>query len=992
MTEDEFDKAYRRLNSAQKEAVDTIEGPVMVIAGPGTGKTQILTLRIANIARKTDVEPENILALTYSEAGAASMRKRLASLMGSAAYSVTISTFHGFCNDVIKNNPESFPRIIGSESVTDIEQIKIIKKILGEAELKTLRPYGDETYYLRDILSAINTLKREGVGVEAFRETAEEERKKYDEIEDLEHEKGPHKGKVKGKYLDLLKKINKWLDLASLYEKYEEELKASKLYDYDDMIVEVLRAFDRDDELLLSLQEKHQYVLVDEHQDTNRAQNRIVEKLMGFHDNPNIFVVGDDKQAIYRFQGASLENFYHFKNLYPEAKLIALEENYRSTQSILDSAESLIAGPKPLRANTGNEEKTITLYGFSNEEAENYFLAKDIKAKIDSGVMPAEIAVLYRNNADAFPIADALLKSGVPVSIESDENVLGDEDVRKIVLILKAAAKFGDAGALIEAAHVDFFGIDPFDIYRIVRFAEEKRVDPARVFRDIEALKALEIASAEKIGFFMAGLERWSRGGRVRYLGKLFEDVVRNSGALSSIMANPGAPARIEKLNGLFREVKKFAEKNRHAGLKELVEHLDVLEEEGILIKKTNTASSAQSVRLMTAHRSKGQEFDHVYIARAVDGKWGNKRKAERLPLPTRIFSLEGRELEEEEALGDERRLFYVAVTRARKTISISYAKENQDRREQMPSQFIGEIKTELISEGDSSPYEEMIEEKVALPYAAGTTPGSAIGDPDLIREVFEKKGLSPTDLNHYLKCPWSYFYTGLFRIPQAETKYQMYGTAVHGALKDMFEALKERDAGKDFLLSKFSYYLRQEPLKEKDLKELAEKGERALSGYYDRYVDEWRRETLLEFGVRGIELSPGVFIKGRMDKIEILNQANEVSVVDYKTGKPKTRGQIEGATKDSTGDMKRQLVFYKLLLDNYRDGKYRMISGDIDFIEPDDKGGYRKETFSISDEDVAGIKDTIFVVAEEIRSVAFWNKRCDDPACEYCSLRNMID
>jgi len=990
MTENEFEKAYNRLNIAQKEAVDTIEGPVMVIAGPGTGKTQILTLRIANIARKTDVEPENILALTYSEAGAASMRKRLASLMGSAAYSVTISTFHGFCNDVIKNNPESFPRVIGSENVTDIEQIKIIKKILGETKLKVLRPYGDETYYLRDILSSINTLKREGISVEAFKEIEDEERLKYDEIEDLEHDKGPHKGKVKGKYLDLLKKINKRLDLALLYEKYEEELKTSKLYDYDDMIVEVLRAFENDDELLLSLQEKHQYVLVDEHQDTNRAQNRIVEKLMGFHDNPNIFVVGDDKQAIYRFQGASLENFYHFKKLYPEAKLIALEENYRSTQSILSSAESLIAGPKPLRANIGNEEKPIMLYAFSNEEAENYFLAKDIKAKIDAGVTPAEVAVLYRNNADAFPIADILLKSGISISIESDENVLGDEDVKKIVLILRAAANFGDSASLLEAAHVDFLGIDPFDIYRIVRFAEEKRVDPARVFRDPEALTALAIASAGKINSFMENLERWSRGGRVKYLGGTFEDVVRSSGALASIMANPGAPARMEKLNGLFKEIKKFAERNRNAGLKDLIDHLDMLEE-GVLIKKTNMAASAQGVRLMTTHRSKGQEFDHVYIVRVVDGKWGNKRRADKLPLPTRIYSLEGRELEEEESLGDERRLFYVALTRARKSISISYAKENQDRREQMPSQFLGEIRAELINEGDTSSYEEVTEERISLPYAAGSAPGAGISDPDLIREVFEKKGLSPTDLNHYLKCPWSYFYTGLFRIPQAETKYQMYGTAVHGALKDMFEVLKERDLPKDFLISKFSHYLKQEPLKEKNLQELLEKGEKALSGYFDRYVDEWRRNTLLEFGVKGIELAPGVFVKGRMDKVEIL-QANEVSVVDYKTGKPKTRGQVEGATKDSTGDMKRQLVFYKMLLDNYNEGKYRMISGDIDFIEPDEKGIYHKETFSISDEDVAGLKDTVLMVAQEIRSVAFWNRRCDDPACEYCALRNMID
>jgi DNA helicase-2/ATP-dependent DNA helicase PcrA len=870
--------------------------------------------------------------------------------------------------------------------------VKILKKIIGETKLEVLRPFGDETYYLKDILSSINTLKREGIDTANFREMAEDERKKYDEIEDLEHDKGPHKGKVKGKYLDLLKKINKHLDLVTVYEKYEEALTGSKLYDYDDMIIEVLRAFDRDDELLLSLQEKYQYVLVDEHQDTNRAQNRIVEKLMGFHDDPNIFVVGDDKQAIYRFQGASLENFYHFKELYPRAKLIALEENYRSTQSILDSAESLITGPKPLKANAGHEEKKMMSYVFTSEEVENYYLAKSISEKISSGVHPAEIAVLYRYNSDAFSIADILRKAGIPVSIESDENILGDEDVRKLFLIMKAADNFGDDAAFIEAAHVDFLGIDPFDIYRVIRFAEMKRVPPMRVFRSSETLVALELGTADKIVSFMKYLNRWSQAGKTVYLGKLFEEIIRDSGALSSIMGNPGAVSRLERVNGLFREVKIFAEKNRRAGLKELMEHLNMMEEEGVLIKKTNIAVSASSVRLMTAHRSKGQEFDHVYMVRAVDGKWGNKRRVEKLPLPTRAFSIEGRELAEEEELGDERRLFYVAITRARKSVSISYAKQNREGREQLPSQFLGEIRPELIVEGDVSGIEGNTEEMSLMSYSSGAVEGSHIGDPELIREVFAQKGLSPTDLNNYLACPWKYFYTSLFRIPEAHSKYQMYGTAVHGAMKDLFEAIREREVGKDFLISKFEYYLKKEPLKERDLEELLEKGRNALSGYHDRYSSEWRTDTLLEFSVRGIELAEGVNIKGRMDKIDILNVSNEVSVTDYKTGKPKTRGYIEGGTKDSKGDMKRQLTFYKLLLDNHKDHRYRMIAGDIDFIEPDEKGKYHKETFSITDQEVSDLKELILVVAREIMSLDFWDKRCDDPKCGYCAVRNMMD
>ncbi|MDD5099202.1 MAG: ATP-dependent DNA helicase [Candidatus Colwellbacteria bacterium] len=986
----DFEAAYKRLNLAQKEAVDAIEGPVMVIAGPGTGKTQILTLRIANIIRTTDTEPENILALTYSEAGAVAMRKRLASLIGSAAYSVAISTFHGFCNEIIRNNPESFSRVMGSESITEIEQIKIVKSLIEKNSLKELRPYGSEFFYLRDILSAINSLKREGISTAAFREIAEEERKQYDEIGDLEHDKGPHKGKVKGKYIDLLKKIGKHLDLALLYEKYEESLEEAKLYDYDDMIMEVIRALEKNEELLLILQEKYQYVLIDEHQDTNRAQNKVVEKLMDFHDNPNVFVVGDDKQAIYRFQGASLENFYHFKNLYPEAKLIALEENYRSTQTILDSASNLLEGPKPLMARAGYDETKILLRSFSSEDVESHYLAKDVSDKIKNGINPSEIAILYRNNADAFPIAEALRKAGVPASIESDENVLGDEDVRKIFLILKAIDGYGDDKAFIEAAHIDFLEIDPFDLYRCIRLAETKKAPPMRVFKSSEVLASLEIASAEKITAFIQNLERWVRMGRVSRLDRLFETIIRDSGALASIMKNPDSLVRLEKINGLFREIKTFAERNRRAGIKELVEHLSLLEEEGVLIKKTNIAIAAGSVRLMTAHRSKGQEFDSVYIVRAIDGKWGNKRRTERLPLPRRIFSIEGNEFKDEDDENDERRLFFVAMTRARKEVSISYARQNREGKEQLPSRFIGEIKSDFIEERDSSEFENDAN-RIPSSFLPVVSTEKKINDPKIIIDTFNQKGLSATDLNNYLKCPWRYFYTGLFRIPEAQNKYQSYGTAVHGSLKDFFEALKERDPGKDFLIEKFEYLIKKEPLKERDLKDLTEKGKKALSGYFDFYSDHWMTNTISEFSVRGVELAPGVFIKGRIDKIE-LGSTLEANVVDYKTGKPKTRGQIEGSTKDSSGDIKRQLVFYKLLLDNYSNRKYKMATGSVDFVEPDEKGRYHREVFDISDNDANGLKDLIIAVTQEIKDLSFWDKRCDDKECPYCAIRNMMD
>ncbi|KKT91356.1 MAG: UvrD/REP helicase [Candidatus Jorgensenbacteria bacterium GW2011_GWA2_45_13] len=246
-----FEAYYKQLNAAQKQAVDAVEGPVMVIAGPGTGKTQILTLRIANILRTTDTEPENILALTFTESGVASMRRRLVEIIGSPAYSVVINTFHGFCNDVIKGYPEEFPHIISAEHITEVDQIKLLEEIILKLPLKELKPFGDTFYYLRAVLSNVNELKREGVDPERFVFLVKEEKKAFLAISDLYHEKGQHVGKMKGEYQKLERRIAKNEELAKVYATYQEELARAKFYDYSDMIMEVLGALSRNKNLLL---------------------------------------------------------------------------------------------------------------------------------------------------------------------------------------------------------------------------------------------------------------------------------------------------------------------------------------------------------------------------------------------------------------------------------------------------------------------------------------------------------------------------------------------------------------------------------------------------------------------------------------------------------------------------------------------------------------------------------------------------------------------
>ena len=265
------------------------------------------------------------MALTFSGSAAFEMRNRLVEIIGTPAFRVEIATFHSFSNDVIKNYPDEFSQLLSSENITETQQIELLEKLIETLNLKLLRPFGDPLYYLKDILGAINDLKKEGVFPKKLRDGIENQKKDFEKIDDLYHGKGKYKGEMKGKYVDIKKDIEKLEEFLLVFDSYQKALAAGKKYDFNDMLLEVVKALESNKSLLLRLQEKYQYILVDEHQDTNAAQNKLIELLLNFYENPNIFVVGDEKQAIYRFAGASLENFLYFRKIYPAVKLINLQ-------------------------------------------------------------------------------------------------------------------------------------------------------------------------------------------------------------------------------------------------------------------------------------------------------------------------------------------------------------------------------------------------------------------------------------------------------------------------------------------------------------------------------------------------------------------------------------------------------------------------------------------------------------------------------------------
>lgn len=972
-----FQEAYKKLNPAQKEAVDTIEGPVVVVAGPGTGKTQILTLRIANIIKKTDTPPDGILALTFTESGVYSMRKRLLDMIGGAAYQVGIYTFHGFANDVIRRYPDAFPRIIGASQIDDVDRVLLFKEIIEDVPLRRLRPLGDPFYHLHSIRSKISELKRENISPEKLRERIEKQKTYYAEIPDLKYDTGRYKGQIKGKYADLSKHIEKNEDLLLIFERYETALRTMRLFDYEDMIIEVIRALENDKELLLTLQEQYLYFLADEHQDANNAQNRLLELLASFHESPNLFIVGDAKQAIYRFQGASLENFLYFRERYPTASNVALSDNYRSIQPILDAAHALAeksAIPKdlvvPLKGHREHprEQSSPEIISFARPEDELLYVTREVKRLIASGVPGEEIAVLYRTNRDAAPVSLMFEKHDVPFVVESDQNILGDPAIRKFIALLKAGSEIGGYRALIDALHADFLDIPSIALYQFVRKGD--RSHPKLV-------TAIEM------------IERYAKEVPFRNPFEIAEGLARDSGFIASVLKSGESEDILEKVNSLFETLRGRLERHRDSTLADFVRYLDLINEHDLLIKKETRGERKGRVRCMTAHRSKGLEFDYVYIIGAADKHFGNRREITHFRIPITEgappFGEEGGSSNE-----DERRLFYVALTRARMHAVISFARENERGEAALASAFIGDLGS--LSQTDAPPSEGSVTEALLDRLRPRRVVVPPAQDKEYLNRLFLEQGLSVTALDNYLGSPWQYFYQNLLRIPKTPVRHLLYGDAVHEALRYHFEAFKRGEADIAHTLQHFRSVLEQKPLPKAAFEESFARGTEALTLYIEKrkphivpFKTEWSIETPFIFS-EGLVIP----IRGKLDKVE-MHPDGGLRVIDYKTGKAKSRAEIEGKTKNADGNLKRQLTFYKVLIEESGSSE-QFRSGALDWIEADDKGRIRApEEFSISDEETDMLREEIRRVAKEIYDLSFWDTVCDSDSCDYCDLVEAI-
>ncbi len=1004
--EEHFLKLYQGLNPEQKRAVDTVEGPVVVIAGPGTGKTTILTLRIANILRTTQAEPETILALTFTEAGAFAMRSKLAGIIGTTAYRIHIATFHGFAHSLIQQYPERFPRIIGAVNISDLDKKSMIATCITEQSLTLLRPHGDPLYYVDPCIREISTMKRENISPQDFKKSIEIAEKAWNAIPDLYHEKGAHKGKMKAEHVKAKERIEKNKELLLVYEAYERALASSHKYDYDDMIMEVVRVLESDEDFRLIVQESYQYVLADEHQDANNVQNKLLELVTCFHDNPNLFIVGDEKQAIYRFQGASLDNFLYFSQKYPQAQIIKLHANYRSTQHVLDVAHSLIEhnimpeghSHTHLTAYAPYNSRPIDVIACADTASEIEYVTQSIQKNIAEGIKPSHIAILYRANSNAEPYAQALRNLGVQHHVFSEQNLLEDSDVRFLVSLVEFVWNPANDEACATLALAPFMGFpltEIIDILHAPTTPQKRESGTVSFFRKIENYAHSGSASPAfldaytKISTLVHTLAPQARATQSM---EMIENIMKTSGFISWILTGPTGLERLHVVDSFVSDARDALSSQRVTHIGHIVDYVHSVKEHGIKSKK-GLSHAEGGVSLMTAHSSKGLEFEYVYVVGVNDGAWGNATQRNSFKNPSTAHIGLG-------TIDDDRRLFYVALTRAKKHIVITHSQTKADGKEVLPSQFIGELNPDLLQH-------EQYASQNPLPVHRASGAGSE-ADITLntsvqthLRELFFERGLSVTALNNFLECSWKYFFVNLVRIPQAKSKHQMFGTTIHGVLRTFFDKYRvEEDMSADLVCSLFESELSRQPLSDAIFAEELKRGTDMLRSYIEYYTKNggWVRNLYTEYTLKGVTL-PTTFqdesgakterdlpLTGNLDKIELLDDTH-VNVVDYKTGNPKTRNEIMGLTATSSGNEYRQLCFYRYLVDNDPQHKFNFASAELDFLLQEKNGKLRKERFVIPDNDIETLRTTMLEAATIIAEGRFAEKACKDSDCEFCAL-----
>ncbi|QQS68101.1 ATP-dependent helicase [Candidatus Saccharibacteria bacterium] len=1056
-----FDARYRQLNAAQRQAVDAIDGPLLVVAGPGTGKTELLGMRAANILRSTDTLPENILCLTFTDSGAAAMRERLAGIIGPDAYRVAIHTFHSFGTEVINQNNQYFYHGAAFRPADEVTMHQVLSEIFDELDYTNplaSKNNGEHTH-LKDTMSTISELKRAGLSSDELLAIINANEEVLDSIErDLTE---IFSNKPSTTMLSLLVPLaervaalavptlpsgitplanvlalsmahafdeavatnkttpitawrNQWLEkntegefvfkdrkrhaklrsVAHIYYVYLSRMEQAGLYDYDDMILGVVHGMETQPDLKYNLQEKYHYIMVDEFQDTNLAQLRILFDLTDTsanEGNPNVMAVGDDDQAIYSFQGADVNNIHRFRNQYPSHQSIVLTENYRSGAAILQHAREVIVQgtgrlettmeiSKQLEAQK-KSESTVILQQLPSVIEERAWIAQSIKERIKNGATPASIAVLARRHQDLVSLLPYLYHEDIAVNYERRDNVLDIEAVRALELLARITVSLHDSEFdVVDSLMPQLLGHpmckpNPEAIWRLGLTCYRDRITWLEAMQNSERYQPL----AQWLISLSANLSHTTLEASIDILTGIPTEEESSSHDYSSplfayyfsderLKDNPDAYlTMLEALRTLRHALRQYRP-DQDLTLQDFLSFIELHRQmKTPLVSLRRPSEHAQdAITLLSAHKAKGLEFDTVFIVSAIDSIWG-----ERVRSRTRLIGYpENLPLAPAGNTYDERlRLFFVAMTRACRTLIISYSHHDEQERDSLIARFlVGSSLTPTVSVPQTTLAQ--LTDHAELAWHDTITKHPSITMKQLLTPQLEAYKLSSTHLNAFIDItrggPQAFLLHNLLRFPQAKSAAACYGTAIHAVLQRAhthLAATGDRRPVED-ILGDFVTELQNQRLPAAEFALYSKKGVDSLTRFLDAKYSTFTatQKTELNFSTQHVQLGDAR-LTGSLDLVDIAD--NSIVVTDYKTGKPsRTWNGNSEYQKIKLHKYKQQLMFYELLVSKSRDySKYAFTKGVLQFVEPDQSGAIHDLSLTFTEEELAEFSDLIAAV-----------------------------
>jgi DNA helicase-2/ATP-dependent DNA helicase PcrA len=884
------DRILEGLNEAQRRAVTHDTGPLLIVAGAGTGKTTVITRRIAWLIATRRARPDEILALTFTDKAAAEMEERVDTLVPYGYADVEIATFHAFGDRILREHALEIGLTPDFRVLNRAEQTIFLRDRLFELPLAHYRPLGDPTRHLQALITLVSRCKDEDISPEEYQAHAGR----------LEREAA-----AAPDYEEARERAAQQRELAAAYAKYVELMARDGCVDFGDQIVQVLRLLRNRPYVLGGYQRRFRYILVDEFQDTNHAQFELVKLLAARHGN--VAVCGDEDQAIYRFRGAAISNILGFLDVYRDAAQVVLIENYRSTQEILDGAYRLIVhnNPDRLEVRNGINKRLTAIAGrgrppvhwhYETGTQESDAVAETIREKIAAGTWkPDDVAILVRGNADADQFLRSLNVKGVPWTFSGNSGLYGRPEIRLLIAFLRALVHTDESVSLHYLASSDLYEVPIVDLTRCSTHADRRHVHLFDVLRRAAEIPELREQIGEAghaaIRHLVGDLERYMELGREMPTGELLYQFIKDSGWLMRLYREETARdvAEAKNITKFFDRVQAAARTLRYDNVREFVKHLDALIDAGEDPAVAEADVETPAVRVLTVHKAKGLEFPVVFLVNLVQEKFPSRRRRDALDVPVEMMKavLPTGDYHQQE----ERRLFYVGMTRARRELYLTSASDYGGTRERKVSQFVLEaldLPREATRPFKARPVEE-IEHFAPAPEAVEALLVPLAPDAEIT--------LSHKQIDDYQTCPLKYFNVHVKRIPIRRHHAVAYGAVVHKVveyylkrravgnytpLDDLLAIYERAWAGEDILHERPG--VSREPAEGFLTREHEEArkaaGRDALKRFWNQEEADGVKPTYVEKEF-GFTLGPNR-VRGRYDRVD--EDLLGAVIIDYKT------------------------------------------------------------------------------------------------------------